>query len=110
MHDLAILGDQGACYDFVVPFDGEISLFFVDLRLKKGVEVSGVEGGRIAGHLPRKVRQAHDRHTVMLDDFARRRTLDVSAALRCQVDDHGTGLHALHHRLGYQSSARAGLE
>jgi hypothetical protein len=43
MHDLAILGDQGACYDFVVPFDGELSLLFVDLGLKKGVKVSRVE-------------------------------------------------------------------
>ena len=41
--NLAVLGDQRACDDLIVPFDDELALFLVDHRLDEGVEVSGIK-------------------------------------------------------------------
>src|SRR4051812_17132016 len=87
MHDRAVVGQQRALDDLVVPIDRQLFLFLVDQGLDEGQQIPGVKRRSRGRHPSRHVEMADDLDPARLRNLAGLRALDIPTALDREIDD-----------------------
>ena len=100
MDDLAVPRQQRAFDGLVVPIDVQYLVLLVEHRVDEGQEVLGIERGGVDRDGARQIERSGNAHAAVVDDLAGFGQLAVATALCGEIDDHGAGPHALHHRPG----------